>query len=542
MRNYESHLRTNDRREVIVEENTRVVRDPDGAVAYFEGFVNDVTERRRAEVALREAHDRLEAQVAERTADLRREVAERRQAQEALQKTNRMLKMLSTCNQALIRAADEQELMNAICRVIVEAGGYRSAWVGFAEQDEGKSVRPVAQQGFEEGYLDTGDITWSDTERGRGPTGTAIRTRTFCVVQHVLTDLRFAPWRKEAVKHGYAAVVGLPLCDERNSFGALTIYADKPDAFDAEEVTLLEEMASDLSYGLRALRTQEEHRQAQGRINKLNEELRRYSGELEQRVVERTAELAVAKEKAEESDRLKSAFLASMSHELRTPLNSIIGFTGIVLQGLAGPLSDEQTVQLGMVQNSARHLLNLINDVLDISKIEAGQLVVASEPFDMPEAVEKVAHTLGPVAEEKGLALVVDIAPEVGRIVSDRRRVEQILINLVNNAVKFTEKGEVRITSRISDGWVVMRVADTGIGIKAEDMGELFQTFRQIDTGLSRQHEGTGLGLSIGKKLVEMLGGEIRAESEWGVGSAFTFTLPLQIGGGDEAQDSRHRG
>jgi signal transduction histidine kinase len=213
---------------------------------------------------------------------------------------------------------------------------------------------------------------------------------------------------------------------------------------------------------------------------------------------------------------------------LRTPLNSIIGFTGIMLQGLVGSLNPEQEKQLNMVYGSARHLLALINDVLDISKIEAGQLEVTSEPFDMRETIKKVVQTVAPLAGKKGLALVTEIAPDVGQITSDRRRVEQILINLVNNGVKFTEDGEVRILCEVSDGWLVIRVVDTGIGIKPEDMGELFKAFRQIDTGVARQHEGTGLGLSICKRLVEMLGGDIWAESEWGVGSTFTFTLPVK--------------
>jgi signal transduction histidine kinase/HAMP domain-containing protein len=233
-------------------------------------------------------------------------------------------------------------------------------------------------------------------------------------------------------------------------------------------------------------------------------------------------------EAAQEADRLKSAFLATMSHELRTPLNSIIGFIGILLQGLAGPLNDEQAKQLRMAQGSARHLLDLINDVLDISKIEAGQVKIVSEPFDVPQAIESVVRAVTPLAEKKGLHLVADVAPEVGQIVSDRRRVEQVLINLLNNAVKFTEQGEVRVACGVDDGWLVTRVSDTGIGIKPEDEDKLFEPFRQIDVGITRRYEGTGLGLSICKRLVETLGGEIWAESEWGVGSTFTFTLPLE--------------
>jgi len=274
------------------------------------------------------------------------------------------------------------------------------------------------------------------------------------------------------------------------------------------------------------------HKRAEAEIRELN-------AGLERRVAERTAELAVAMERAQESDRLKSAFLATMSHELRTPLNSIIGFTGILLQGLAGPLNAEQGKQLSMVQNSARHLLALINEVLDISKIEAGQLALNCEPFDAREAVQSVTQSIAPLASRKGLALQVEVAPDVGQVASDRRRVEQILVNLLNNAVKFTERGEVRIDCRIEDGHWITRVTDTGIGIRQEDMGRLFRVFQQIDSGIARQQEGTGLGLSICKRLAEMLGGEIWVESEWGVGSTFTLSLPLQEG--DYGPANSHR-
>lgn len=259
------------------------------------------------------------------------------------------------------------------------------------------------------------------------------------------------------------------------------------------------------------------------------EELRALNTELDHRVDERTAELAVAKEQAEAADRLKSAFLATMSHELRTPLNSIIGFTGIIRQGLAGPLTAEQTKQLDMIRGSARHLLNLINDVLDISRIEADQIEIVAKPFAVRETIEKVVGATTPLAEKKGLILRAQVALEVDQIVSDQRRVEQIFLNLLSNAVKFTEKGEVRVDCQLQDGWLVTRVVDTGIGIKDEDMDKLFQAFHQIDNRLTRRHEGTGLGLAICKRLVERLGGKIAVESVGGVGSTFTVTLPVKI-------------
>jgi len=256
-------------------------------------------------------------------------------------------------------------------------------------------------------------------------------------------------------------------------------------------------------------------------------------------------ELAVAKERAEAADHIKSAFLATMSHELRTPLNSIIGFTGVILQGIAGPLNDEQKKQMGMVRSSAQHLLSLINDVLDISKIEAGQLEVHAEPLNLRSVIEKTAAALRPMAEKKGLTLDLSIGCDIGIVRSDGRRVEQVLLNLLNNAIKFTERGSVSLIADIIPEYRTresaadskpsraarVRIIDTGIGMRPERMKDLFKPFRQIDTRIARKNEGTGLGLAICWKLAELMRGEIFAESEFGRGSVFTFILP--IGHGD---------
>jgi PAS domain S-box-containing protein len=273
-----------------------------------------------------------------------------------------------------------------------------------------------------------------------------------------------------------------------------------------------------------------EQREAELAVKELN-------ATLEQRVMERTKELNAALVRAEAADKIKSAFLATMSHEFRTPLNSIIGFTGIILQELAGPLNEEQTKQLNMVRGSARHLLELINDVLDISKIEAGQLDVYPQPFDVRESLERVVASVRPMAEKKGLILSMSMADDIVSMVSDRRRLEQILINLINNAIKFTEKGGINLSvtstmtntagTKLPKAAVRFCVKDTGMGIKAEDLGALFQAFHQVDSGLTRQYEGTGLGLAICRRLATLLGGEVNATSEWGKGSEFTVILPM---------------
>jgi signal transduction histidine kinase len=228
---------------------------------------------------------------------------------------------------------------------------------------------------------------------------------------------------------------------------------------------------------------------------------------------------------------------------LRTPLNSILGFTGLILMGLAGPLAEEQKRQLGMVQNSAKHLLDLINDVLDLSKIEAGQFAIHAEPFDLRAVVEHAIEMVRPLADKKGIALAATVEPGIGEMHSDPRRVEQILINLLNNAVKFTESGSVTLTaeptlpttdlgSRPDRSGARITVADTGIGIKPEALGLLFKPFQQIDSELSRNSEGTGLGLAISQRLAHLLGGEISVASEWMRGSRFTVFFPLHYPAG----------
>jgi PAS domain S-box-containing protein len=262
----------------------------------------------------------------------------------------------------------------------------------------------------------------------------------------------------------------------------------------------------------------------------VEETQKNYGLDLKETVKQRTAELEVAKERAESADRLKSAFLASMSHELRTPLNSIIGFSGSLLQEKPGPLNEEQRKQLQMVQTSGRHLLSLINDILDLSKIEAGQLSTNYELFDMQEIIEDVIKIEEPSAKSKNLSLRFEKGEEVVEIISDKQRVHQVLLILLNNAVKFTENGYVSIICIKDIDSVKIDLTDTGIGIKKENIDKLFTPSIQIDSELTRQYQGTGLGLSICKKLMDFLHGTISVASEYGAGSTFTITLPI-IGG-----------
>ena len=232
-----------------------------------------------------------------------------------------------------------------------------------------------------------------------------------------------------------------------------------------------------------------------------------------------------------EANRLKSEFLANMSHELRTPLNAIIGFSEFLVDERPGPLNAKQKEYLQDVLNSGQHLLQLINDVLDLSKVEAGKMELFPETFTLPAAVDEVCSVIHPLATKKNITLRKEIAPTVANVTLDQQRLKQILYNLLSNAVKFTEDGgrvEIHAT-RFDAKWLRLQVRDTGIGIRPEDLGKLFIEFKQLDSSYARRYQGTGLGLALTKKIVELQRGSITVESEPSKGSTFTVSLPLTV-------------
>ena len=245
------------------------------------------------------------------------------------------------------------------------------------------------------------------------------------------------------------------------------------------------------------------------------------------KLIERAlSEKNVELEKAAEA---KNRFLATMSHELRTPLNAILGFTGTLLMKLPGPLTPDQDKQLKTIQSSARHLLSLINDLLDVAKIESGKIELNMESISCQELIREIATTLRPLAEKKSLELCIEVPPVDLFVSTDRRALSQILINLANNAIKFTERGSVtvKLVREEENGKfsTLFHVADTGCGIRPEDQAHLFQAFSQVDSSTTRKYEGTGLGLHLSEKLAELLGGHITFDSEFGRGSTFVLRL-----------------
>jgi len=289
--------------------------------------------------------------------------------------------------------------------------------------------------------------------------------------------------------------------------------------------------------GLSLSNTRKTLGEASARLAAANQALRESERSLEQKVHERTAELetsqrelARARDVALAANRHKSTFLANMSHELRTPLNSIIGFSEVLGTKLFGELNAKQAEYIGDIHESGTHLLSLINDILDLSKIEAGRLELSTSAFDLPAVVDNVLTLMKERAARRHVTLIREVPEVVAAIIADERKVKQVLINLLTNAVKFTEAGgTVTVCVEVEPREVIVSVTDTGIGIATSDREIIFEEFRQVTSEYTRKQEGTGLGLALSKRLVELHGGRIWVESEPGRGSTFGFTLPRHV-------------
>ncbi len=425
-----------------------------------------------------------------------RDVTERKRREDDLRRLNRTLRALSNGNQAWLRARDEAAFIQEVCQIVVHDCGHAMVWIGFAEADAGQTVRPVANAGFEEGYLETLGITWADTEHGRGPTGTAIRTGQPAKCTNMLTDPHFAPWRDQALKRGYASSIALPLLAEGKAFGALTIYSRDPDPFSLDETKLLGELADDLARGIRSFRLRAAQQQAEVALRQTAQELERSNRDLEQ-------------------------FAYVASHDLQEPLRAVSGYVELLRQRFPDLVDDKARGYIAGAVDGAARMQQLINDLLAFSRVSSR--IGARTEVNLDELLESALANLQVSIRETGAKITHEPLP---RLLADGAQVLQLFQNLVGNAIKFRgqQPPEVHLSAhQEKDAWL-FAVKDNGIGIEPQYFERIFHIFQRLHT--RSLYPGTGIGLAICKKIVEHHGGRIWVESQPGRGSTFYFTLP----------------
>jgi len=423
---------------------------------------------------------RLFKELEARTADLSRSVEE--------------LKSLGEVGAAVSSTLDLDTVLTTILTHANKLAGTQAGQI-FDYDEATEELRPKATSGY---AGEINDVLRRDPLRkGEGVTGQAVANRRPVQVADVAAGNAYESRVRELmIESGYRAVLAVPLISEDQVMGALTVTRTQPGAFPQQVVDLLTTFASQSALAIQNAR-------------------------LFLEIEQKSHELQVASQH-------KSQFLANMSHELRTPLNAILGYTELIVDQIYGEVPEKILAVLDRIEKSGRHLLGLINDVLDLSKIEAGQLVLSLADYSFSDVVQAVASAVGSLAAEKRLPLGVDVAPDlpIGR--GDERRITQVLLNLVGNAIKFTEAGEVAVRVTASDSAFLTAVSDTGPGIREEDREKIFEEFQQSDSSPTKTKGGTGLGLAIAKRIVEMHGGRIWVESTVGKGSTFYFSIPVR--------------
>jgi GAF domain-containing protein/anti-sigma regulatory factor (Ser/Thr protein kinase) len=413
---------------------------------------------------------------------------------DALSKSVNQLTALGEVGQAISSMLELDEVLRTIVRRAVELSGMDAGSIyEFEARDQRFHLR--AAQNVAEDILDV--YRKSPIRLGEGSIGTAGARREPVMVQDVLDDRYRSRAREALIKSGVRALLAVPLLREELLLGALVVSRKSPGPFAREVIDLLNTFATQSAVAIQNAR-------------------------LFREIAEKSREL-------EEASRHKSQFLASMSHELRTPLNAILGFNEMILGQVYGEVPPDMKEPLEDIQKSGKHLLRLINNVLDLAKIEAGRMELALADYSVRDTVESVRSTLRPLAEAKGLELVVNVPADIPLAYGDGGRLTQCLMNLAGNSLKFTKQGKVEIAVEAENGCLRWRVSDTGIGIPPDKIPTLFSEFKQTDATIASEYGGTGLGLSITKKFVEMHGGRIWVESEPGKGSVFTLEVPLRV-------------
>jgi signal transduction histidine kinase/putative methionine-R-sulfoxide reductase with GAF domain len=423
---------------------------------------------------------RLFQELQARTRDLARSVGE--------------LKALGEVGQAVSSTLDLQTVLSTIVRHAVQLSG-TDCGIIYEYDEPTQEFHLRASYQMEEELVNAYRAT--PLRLGQGATGRAAETKMPTQVTDLRQEQEFATrgMRPILSRLGYQSLLAMPLLLEQKIMGALTIYRRETGTFAPAVVNLLQTFATQSVLAIQNAR-------------------------LFREIEEKSHQIEAA-------NRHKSEFLANMSHELRTPLNAIIGFSEVLQEKLFGELNEKQAEYTSDILTSGQHLLSLINEILDLSKVEAGRMELELASFDLPLAIDNARTFVRERAVKHGITLDVDVDDRLGEYVGDERKIKQILLNLLSNAVKFTpEGGRISITANKVDDGVEISVSDTGIGIAPEDQPKIFEEFRQVGSDSTHKVEGTGLGLTLAKKFVELHGGKIWVESELGKGSTFTFTLP----------------
>jgi signal transduction histidine kinase len=387
------------------------------------------------------------------------------------------------------------DLQTVLDTLVHSAARLCEAEFAFIFQRHGEVYRLAANHGFPSDYEDY--MRRQSVAPGRGTlVGRTALEASAIHLHDVLADPEFT-WHESQRLGGFRTMLGVPLLREGVPIGVMAMMRSAVRPFTEKQVELLTTFADQAVIAIENVRLFDE-------------------------IQDKSRQLEIASQH-------KSQFLANMSHELRTPLNAILGYTELIIDQIYGETPDRMREVLTRIERSGRHLLGLINDVLDLSKIEAGQLTLALADYSLKDVVQSVCSTVEPLAAEKHLAFKVEVPPQLPRGHGDERRITQVLLNLVGNAIKFTDQGEVAIAASATNGSFKVAVRDTGPGIGAADQGKIFEEFKQVDTPNARRKGGTGLGLSISKRIIEMHGGRLWVESDIGRGSTFSFSVPVNV-------------
>ena len=430
-------------------------------------------------------------------------ITETKKVQEELLRLNRTLDARSRSSQTMMHSDNELNYINDVCKIIIEDCGHAMVWVGYAMNDKNKTVSPVAYYGFDQGYIEKLNITWDESDRGMGPTGTAIRTGKPALCKNMLTDPAFKPWRKAAIERGYASSLVLPLLSDEKSFGAISIYSREPDPFSESEIDLLRILADDLAYGITYLRLAQSERESMTVIKESEAKLK---------------ELITTKDK----------FFNIVAHDLKNPFTSLLGSSELLIDNI-NSMSVENIRKLALILNdSARSGFSILQNLLDWSRSQTGLLIYNPEDTNLKSIIDENIENLKLQTSTKGISLTADLTDKI-IIHSDRNMINTVLRNLLSNAVKYTHKnGKVVVEVLQSSKEIMVSVKDTGTGMTKEKVDSLFRLENSLSTPGTEKEQGTGLGLKLCKEFTERLGGRIWVVSKEGQGSEFKFTIPLK--------------